>query len=172
MLPENSDRIVEIMSHPENVEAVLAIQSHINEWEYKIVEKYLIPQLQKWAKDNNLQFKEEGLLYGQKYAGCYFYKEEWERSVIWIQADKKGWRDFYIGISSKDGKSLKGYTNKYQIFEKTDIWWPYGWKYLDEYRTWYTETMIDIVEGKVVEYIIERVKEVLNTIDQLGVEMP
>ena len=102
----------------------------------------------------------------------YFYKKEWERSVIWIDADKKGWRDFYIGISSKDGKSLKGYTNKYQIFEKPDIWWPYGWKYLDEYRTWYTETMIDIVEGKVAEYIIERVKEVLDKIDQLGVEMP
>ena len=175
MLPENSDKIIEIMSRPENIEAVLFIQNknNIGEWVSRIIEKYLIPQLQKLARDNNLQFHyEENLLYGQKHAGCYFYKKEWERSVIWIDADKKGWRDFYIGISSKDGKSLKGYTNKYQIFENPDIWWPYGWKYLDEYRTWYIETMIDIVEGKVAEYIIERVKEVLDKISEMGIKMP
>lgn len=179
MLPENSDRIVEIMSHPENVEAVLAIRNHINEWENKIVEKYLIPQLQEWAQSNNLKFKIDGLIGSkQKNQGCgmCFYKEKWS-TAVWIYTEhKKEWKDFFIGISSIDeNKSMKGYTNRYQLFNgynNANIWWPYGWKYLDEYKTWYPETMIDIAEGKVAAYIIKEVKEVLNTIDQLGVEMP
>ena len=175
MLPENSDKIIDIMSRPENISVVLAIQNHIGGWQYKIVEEYLISKLQEWSENNNLQFEEENLLSNpRKFGnGFYFYRKEWTKSAIWIYTDSKKWKDFYIDISSTDGRILRGLCGKHKLFDgEVNKNSPYGREYLDKYRDWTNETMVDIAEGKVAEYIIDRVKEILEKIDQLGVEMP
>lgn len=174
MSAENIDKMVEIMARPENVEAVTLIGKHIGDWEYKIVEKYLISKLQEWANHNNLQFAEEILLNpGKKRNGFYFYRKEWTNSAIWIYTESKKWKDFYIYISSINGKSLRGLYDKPKLFRnKGNMYSPYGWEFLDKYRNWTYETMVDIAEGKVAEYIIERVKGVLEKIDEIGIEMP
>lgn len=175
MLPENRENIIEIMSRPENVSAVLAIQNHLRDWTFQIVKKYLIPQLQEWAESNNLKFEQWGFLDNQDGFGFYFYKEEWTRSAIWIYTDnKKRLQDFYIDIYSTDGKSLKGLCNQHLIFEndgnmKADIYRPYGGAYLDEYRNWSIE---NIFEGNVGKYIIKKVKATLEKIDQFSIKMP
>jgi len=169
MLPENSNRIIDIMTHHENVAAILTIENHLEEWRNQIIERYLIPQLKKWAELNDWKFKEEN----QGGYGFYFYKEEWKRSAIWIWTDRKRtWKDFYITISSTDGKSLKGLCGQHQIFaEKRDIWDPYGWEFLDKYSDW-TNIMEDMVNGKVTNYIIEKVTFVLDEIKRLKLPMP
>ncbi len=169
MLPENSDRIVDIMTRRENVAAILAIENQLTEWRYQIIEQYLIPQLKEWAEQNDWKFKRED----RNGYGFYFYREEWKRSAIWIWTDSsRTLKNFYVTISSTDEKTLKGLCGRYQIFaKKGDIWYPYGWDYLDKYSDW-TYIMEDMVNGKVAEYIIDKVASVFDEIKTRKVPMP
>lgn len=170
------EQILDIMVKPENVETFAVIASLFSEWQEYIIKNYLIKQLRESAPKLKLLFdedllNEDGSLNREKYVGMWFYRKNWENASIRIEADCSNWRKFYIGICNRKDDSLN--VTQKQIFSRgPNNSWPYGWQYLDKYSCWTDDIMDDIVKGKVTEYIIDKVRFVLDEIKKQKLPMP
>lgn len=170
------DKILDIMVEQENVETFATIASLLDEWQDRIVKNYLINPLEEFAKKHKLGFEdcifnEDGSSNRGRRVGLYFYRKNWQNASIWILSNTSNWRDFYIGISNRGDDFLK-VTPKNVFGRKPDDEFPYGWEYLDQYSDWTDDVMVDMVNGKVAEYIEEKVLSVLDKIRKQRLPMP
>lgn len=177
---DRDNKILDIMVEQENVETFATIVSLRVKWQDHIVKNYLIKPLEEFAKKHKLEFidwlsyedeDEDGPLDRAKGVGLYFYRKNWQNASIWILSKKSNWRKFCIGISNRGDDFLK-VTPQNVFGRKPNDEFPYGWEYLDNYRDWTDDVMVDMVNGKVAEYIEEKVLSVLDKIRKQRLPMP
>ena len=170
------DEIFKIMVKPENVEEFAAIASLHDEWQDHIVKNYLIKPLEEFAKKHKLGFEncifnEDGSSNRGSCVGLYFYRRNWQNASIRIFSNANDWQGFDIDISNRGDDFLK-VTPKNFFARKPHDGFPYGWEYLDQYSDWTDDVMVDMVNGKVAEYIEEKVLSVLEKIKKQRLPMP
>lgn len=171
------DEIFKIMIKPEYVEEFAAIASLHDEWQDHIVKNYLINPLEEFAKKHKLGFEDyiskddDDSLNRARYVGLCFYRRNWQNASIRILSNASNWRGFNIDISNRGDDFLK-VTPKNFFGRKTNDYFPYGWEYLDKYRDWTDDVMVDMINGKVAEYIKEKVLSVLEKIKKQRLPMP
>ena len=127
-------------------------------------EHYAKKQIIEEAAKMGLQY-DEYELWRDRYGGFYFYKPEWRYYAIYIWHDTWG-QGFYDGVSSyKDNPPQMNIQTMGCMKDKGTVGWPYGSTWLHKYRYWDENITIDIINGKFVETIIKRVKDILSEIE-------
>lgn len=155
-----------------NAEAVAAICNAQGAYTKYVVEKYVLPSLEDFAKTSGLQFRTDNLFKDTKAQGFYFYKPEWNRSAIWFYTERKTLADFYCGISNYSGDKLAVPYQKLNCMSKSPTeYWPYGWEYLYPYKDWDMNTMSDMVNGKYVTFIEQKVNTILEELSDLKLQL-
>ena len=138
--------------------------------------EYCINKFIDEAQKIGLIFNQDTILDENKEAGYYFYKSDWKYFRIYVYSENY-YKDFYIGISfENDDNIIKSIgNNKYpQLFaEKATKEWPMGYEFLiSPYRYMIYSSIIPyLINGEYVKYIIGKVRETLNNIEQYKVEM-
>ena len=165
-----SEQVLNAMLDKNNIDAVAAIVAQSENWRARIIRK-LIDDLQKYAAEKGFEFQstmlnEDGSL---NYNHNQINLSKWNTTSITIENDKGNYRDLCIGVGCKRKIDI----DKQAVFgNKTTESWPYGWKYFDKYLNWTCEIMPDMNSGKVAEYIVGLVEEVLKKIEDLRLPMP
>lgn len=167
----NKEELLKKMA--ENAEAVAAICNMQNDYKQYVYTTYVRPRFEEFAQKHSLIYKEDNL-FGCGEKGFYFHKKEWKSIAIWIHTERKNDAcDFYLGITIYSGEKLNLDFNKLDCLNGApNEWWPYGWEYLGEYRNWDMNTIADMVNGKYMEYIEQRVLTILNEIERKQFSMP
>lgn len=165
-----SEQVLNAMLDKNNIDAVAAIVAQSENWRARIIRK-LMDDLQKYAAEKGFEFQstmlnEDGSL---NYNHNQINLSKWNTTSITIENDKGNYRDLCIGVGCKRKIDI----DKQAVFgNKTTESWPYGWKYFDKYLNWTCEIMPDMNSGKVAEYIVGLVEEVLKKIEDLELPMP
>lgn len=119
------------------------------------------------AEKRGLIYEESNMISGEKWAGFQFKREEWDETVIRIESDGRGDKDFFIAIRH-DGKiKLNKQGQKLDCFEGNPVNnCVFGWSYLPKYRDWYSDILIDLKNGEYCTYIMEKIDEILKELDE------
>ena len=173
MNDNNKQELMKIMAA--NPEAAAAIINNGGNYIQYVYTTFLKPELENFAHNNELIYKEHNLFTGKKGGrGFYFHKEGWKKSAIWFFTERTSEDYFYIGVSDYAGGVLD--VNKVKLDcmkeEPTDGF-PYGWKTLEpEYGNWYAEYMPNMINGSFAEYIKKLVSIILEELKEKNIEMP
>ena len=173
MNDNNKQELMKIMAA--NPEAAAAIINNSGDYIQYVYTTFVKPELEKFAHENNLIYKENNLFTGSRGGrGFYFHKEEWKKSAIYIWTDRMSEYDFYIGISNYQGEMLD--VEKVQLDnlrEKPTDGFPYGWESLQpEYINWWADYMVYMINGNFAAYIKELVLKILKELEKRKIEMP
>lgn len=137
-----------------------------------VFNKFVKGNFERFALENGLKYKEDGIWNDRKEGGFFFHKAEWEHYAVFVWHDT--WSDgFYVGVSwfnSEPQKKLE-INNLESLSGKADITWPYGFEYLEKYRYWDVYTTINMINGKFVKSIRETVLKVVKEIEEKGLPM-
>ena len=167
----NKEKLMEIMVA--NSEAVAVICNSQNEYKQHVYLKIVKPKFEEYCQKNHLLFKDSNLFEGRGERGFFFRKEEWKSAAIWFYTERAGEWDFYWGISNYEGDALKVEKAQLDCINGPLIeYWPYGYKYLSQYRNWDMNTISDMVNGNYVKYITDLVDKALEEIERKNLPMP
>jgi hypothetical protein len=167
----NKEKLMEVMVA--NSEAVAAICNTQNEYKQYVYLTIVKPKFEEYCQKNHLLFEDSNLFEGSGERGFFFRKEEWKSAAIWFYTERAGEKDFYWGVSNYEGDALK--VEKIQldcISGPITDYWPYGYKYLSQYRNWDMNTLSEMVNGNYVKYITDLVNKALEEIDRKNLPMP
>lgn len=152
-------------------EATSSILNAKDEYIHFLYNKYVLPKIKTFAKNNNLLYHEtENLWTGKPYNGLYFRREDWKHYAIWIYSESKGLVNFYDGISTLIGVPCrKAKQSKLDCMKsKSNDYWPYGSTWL-EYHTWDAHVIPVMIDkdghNRFAETIIDRVKTILEEVE-------
>ena len=159
------EELLNAMTSPDNVDTVAAIINESSEWQYRILKKYVIAPLQKFASNNGLKMDIAQNISGLvKDTGFEFRKEEsWAQEwTIEIWSETSRWRDFYVGIASSKDKEI---SNIRLFREEPTKNYPFGWERLDDkYKDWDIMAMPKMVRGEIADYLINTLTGILQKI--------
>lgn len=159
------EELLNAMTSPDNADTVAAIINESSEWQYRILEKYVIAPLQKFAADNGLKMDiAENIRKLVKDTGFEFRQESWAPEwAIEIWSETSGWRDFYVGIVSRKDKEI---SNIRLFSEEPTKNYPFGWERLDDkYKDWDIMAMPKMVRGEIADYLINTLTGILEKIE-------
>ena len=163
MEKENMDELFQELE--DNHEAAFAIIEHGEDYKRHIYEKYVKQDLKDKAKEQNLNFEDYNLFGSRGFRGFYFYKDGWKDASIYMLNEGKG---YYWGIGLRSCKKFESEKKgKLKLFnEEPTPWNPYGWNRLEKYKDWDVKTYSAMMnEGEYTKYIIEKVGEILEEIE-------
>lgn len=166
---EKKELLSTMVEHADQVRAIYSI-TWLEYLEY-VFGNYVRPKLETL---DGLIYKDKNLFGGRGERGFYFQRKGWHRSAIWVYTGRSQPDYFCIGISNCIGDSLEVEFVKLDCFTKQpDKSWPYGWIPLEKYANWYldNDTIPDMINGKFVEYVTAKVKEILEEIDRKQIIM-
>ena len=167
----NKEKLMEVMVA--NSEAVAAICNSQNEYKQHVYLTIVKPKFEEYCQKNHLFFKDINLFESRGERGFFFRKEEWKSAAIWFYTERAGEWDFYWGISNYEGDALKVEKVQLDCINGPLIeYWPYGYKYLSQYRNWDMNTISDMVNGNYVKYITDLVDKALEEIERKNLPMP
>lgn len=160
---KSREQLLDAMISPDNIDAVTAIINESYDWQNRILDKYLIEPLKEFAESKELQMiTANNIHFKVKETGFKFRKKTWtEGCTINIWSETSGWRDFFTGI-----ELFRGNNNNITLFKNAPTeYYPFGWERLEKYKTWDTNAMPDMVRGKIAEFIIQTIENILQKID-------
>ena len=168
---DNKQELLETMVA--NSDVVAAICNAQEDYKKYVYKTFVKSELENFASDRKLIFKDSNLFGSGSNRGLCFYREEWKFSAIYIWTERSGEWDFYWGISNYQGGPLNVEKRKVSWLEKyPNDYWPYGWEHLGRYKDWDMETISEMVKGNYTKYIIGLVDKALEEIDKDKLPMP
>lgn len=167
------NELLEMMMN--NAEAVATIYDMQDDYFKYVWENKIRPELQKMAINLKLEYDEYNMSCQITDGKCFtFHSPDWQYLKIQFDSNKrKGVFDLYYGIASLDGIH-PGPQQKLDIFsDSSSNKWPYGNAYLDSYRNWDMQTLADMVNhtDKFVNYIKDKIQNVLNALEQQNIKL-
>ena len=165
MNQENIQKIIDLaVDHPE---VVATLSSKLDAIAQGIIEKYIFPELRKYADKKGWLFDDTEIANNKGDNKICLRKEGWDGSII-ISADSEDkqsnygrWINLWIGIDSK----VTG-AKKLTCLEKQSPEYPMGWEYLTP-RKWESAENFPAMKTSVAEEIINKLDEI---IEELGVK--
>ena len=148
-----------------------------------LYEKYVRPELQQFANDNNLIYEDDYGIWdkvgGYEKPRISFRETSWTNSAIFIRTDyKESLRMFYSCVSYIDNADdflnsvLPIPENRLPMYDAQSKYSPLGWKYLDKYRKWDATIKPDIENGDFAKYIENLVLQIREQIQEKGITLP
>ena len=166
------DNLKSIALAPENVLAVGELFQIQNEWLNSIIETYIWNPLGEYAKSKGLVFKVEE-------DGACVFKEEWKYYALYVFTEKRSWSDIYVGVScyNEPPRCSKLFKKDFVLLnclnQQPNDYWPYGWEYLPgSICSWNYHITEQIVNGEVVNWIMNKFDEILNELEERNLRMP
>jgi len=165
MNQENIEEIIDLaVDHPE---VVATLSSKLDAIAQGIIEKYIFPELRKYADKKGWLFDDTEIANNKGDNKICLRKEGWDGSII-ISADSEDkqsnygrWINLWIGIDSK----VTG-AKKLTCLEKQSPEYPMGWEYLTP-RKWESAENFPAMKTSVAEEIINKLDEIIK---ELGVK--
>jgi hypothetical protein len=165
MNQENIQKIIDLaVDHPE---VVATLSSKLDAIAQGIIEKYIFPELRKYADKKGWLFDDTEIANNKGDNKICLRKEGWDGSII-ISADSEDkqsnygrWINLWIGIDSK----VTG-AKKLTCLEKQSPEYPMGWEYLTP-RKWESAENFPAMKTSVAEEIINKLDEIIK---ELGVK--
>ena len=165
MNQENIQKIIDLaVDHPE---VVATLSSKLDAIAQGIIEKYIFPELRKYADKKGWLFDDTEIANNKGDNKICLRKEGWDGSLI-ISADSEDkqsnygrWINLWIGIDSK----VTG-AKKLTCLEKQSPEYPMGWEYLTP-RKWESAENFPAMKTSVAEEIINKLDEIIK---ELGVK--
>ena len=165
MNQENIQEIIDLaVDHPE---VVATLSSKLDAIAQGIIEKYIFPELRKYADKKGWLFDDTEIANNKGDNKICLRKEGWDGSII-ISADSEDkqsnygrWINLWIGIDSK----VTG-AKKLTCLEKQSPEYPMGWEYLTP-RKWESAENFPAMKTSVAEEIINKLDEIIK---ELGVK--
>ena len=165
MNQENIQKIIDLaVDHPE---VVATLSSKLDAIAQGIIEKYIFPELRKYADKKGWLFDDTEIANNKGDNKICLRKEGWDGSII-ISADSEDkqsnygrWINLWIGIDSK----VTG-AKKLTCLEKQSPEYPMGWEYLTP-RKWESAENFPAMKTSVAEEIINKRDEIIK---ELGVK--
>lgn len=159
-------------THPKEVDTLMTAQADYGEY---VFDTYVWPELQDYARTKGIICEKYNLFGSGKERGIYFRREQWKSMAIFLFNDHAGEWDFYWGISDFAPCDMSQLPKmRIDCFNSGPVdHWPYGWKYLDQYRDWdfASGTFTAMIEGDFVKYVTEQVDIILAEIDSKNIIM-
>lgn len=100
----SKEKLVELLSSPENMNNALLIRDTIDDALDMFMRNVFVPQLEKISQELNLKYSLYGNHWYDTYAGFIFYKEEWKHFTLGFEFGSS-LRNFYYGFKHKDDKN-------------------------------------------------------------------
>ena len=100
----SKEKLVELLSSPENMNNALLIRDTIDDALDMFMRNVFVPQLEKISQELNLKYSLYGNHWYDTYAGFIFYKEEWKHFPLGFEFGSS-LRNFYYGFKHKDDKN-------------------------------------------------------------------
>jgi hypothetical protein len=165
MNQKNVRKIIDLAAdHPEVVATLSSKRDAIAQ---RIIEKYIFPELRKYAAKKGWLFDDTEIANPKGDNKIRLRKEGWDGSII-ISADSEDkksnygwWINLWIGIDSK----VTG-AKKLACLEKQSPEYPMGWEYLTT-PNWYSAENFPAMKESVAQEIINKLNEI---IEELGVK--
>ncbi|MFC2755988.1 MAG: PD-(D/E)XK nuclease family protein [Porphyromonas pasteri] len=165
MNQENIEKIIDLaVDHPE---VVATLSSNRDAIAQRIIEKYIFPELRKYAAKKGWLFDDTEIANPKGDNKIRLRKEGWDGSII-ISADSEDkksnygwWINLWIGIDSK----VTG-AKKLACLEKQSPEYPMGWEYLTT-PNWYSAENFPAMKESVAEEIINKLDKI---IEELGIK--
>lgn len=165
MNQENIQKIIDLaVDHPE---VVATLSSKLDAIAQGIIEKYIFPELRKYADKKGWLFDDTEIANNKGDNKICLRKEGWDGSII-ISADSEDkqsnygrWINLWIGIDSK----VTG-AKKLACLEKQSPEYPMGWEYLTT-PNWYSAENFPAMKESVAEEIINKLDKI---IEELGIK--
>ena len=165
MNQENIQKIIDLaVDHPE---VVATLSSKLDAIAQGIREKYIFPELRKYADKKGWLFDDTEIANSKGDNKICLRKEGWDGSII-ISADSEDkqsnydrWIKLWIGIDSK----VTG-AKKLTCLEKQSPEYPMGWEYLTP-KDWESAENFPAMKESVAKEIINKLDEI---IEELGVK--
>ena len=165
MNQENIQKIIDLaVDHPE---VVATLSSKLDAIAQGIIEKYIFPELRKYADKKGWLFDDTEIANNKGDNKICLRKEGWDGSII-ISADSEDkqsnygrWINLWIGIDSK----VTG-AKKLTCLEKQSPEYPMGWEYLTT-PNWYSTENFPAMKTSVAQEIISKLNEI---IEELGIK--
>ena len=169
--------LMKTMLEPTNVIAVGEMMKIQNEWLGEILDAYIWNPLKSYADSKGLRFGKDC---SSGANSAWVFREKWNYYKILVWTNRSDHRNMHIGISwygEKPGRNNMIYKKD---FHKLDCLlgepcsdWPYGYEYLpDDIMNWDYYITEEIVQGKVSQFILQKIEEILAEIEELGLRMP
>ena len=147
-----------------------------------IYNQYVNPLFADFAKKNDLVYDEfiTRPLGNAKGKGFCFRRENWKQYAIFVWSDCTGyydWTCFYDGVSPflEYGAAIIATKDRIKLDCMTDEptdGFPYGSSYLSKYKDWNGDTVLDMMNGEFTACIIERVKVILEEVEERKLLIP
>ena len=153
----SQEDLLKVMADPKNIDAVCSILNMQTKWrEYIFNQKVLVPLKEMFNGVMDITFDNKGISLKPYNCPHYWIRIDWVNTLG---------NNSSIGITTDIPGPKK--IVELKCFSKTphegEVWWPYGWKYLDEeYRYWNIPQMVD---GSLVKYLDQEINNVLKEID-------
>ena len=165
MNQENIEKIIDLaVDHPE---VVATLSSNRDAIAQRIIEKYIFPELRKYAAKKGWLFDDTEIANPKGDNKIRLRKEGWDGSII-ISADSEDkksnygwWINLWIGIDSKEAGA-----KKLACLEKQSPEYPMGWEYLTT-PNWYSAENFPAMKTSVAEEIINKLDKI---IEELGIK--
>ena len=156
MNQENIQKIIDL------AEVVATLSSKLDAIAQGIIEKYIFPELRKYADKKGWLFDDTEIANNKGDNKICLHKEGWDGSII-ISADSEDkqsnygrWINLWIGIDSK----VTG-AKKLTCLEKQSPEYPMGWEYLTP-RKWESAENFPAIKTSVAEEIINKLDEIIK----------
>lgn len=165
MNQKNIRKIIDLAAdHPEVVATLSSKRDAIAQ---RIIEKYIFPELRKYAAKKGWLFDDTEIANPKGDNKIRLRKEGWDGSII-ISADSEDkksnygwWINLWIGIDSKEAGA-----KKLACLEKQSPEYPMGWEYLTT-PNWYSAENFPSMKESVAEEIINKLDKI---IEELGIK--
>ncbi|MBR1882158.1 MAG: PD-(D/E)XK nuclease family protein [Muribaculaceae bacterium] len=173
---EKQELLKLMVEHAKEVDAIMAIAN--TDYGKYVFDSKVKPELEKYADSRDLICKCENLYETRGERGIFFYRPEWKGMAIRLWSSYSSERSFFWGISNYTaGCDMSRLRNKYKLKclnGAPEDAWPYGWEYSDRrYRNWdfASGTISAMCNGEFVQYVTNKVDEILKEIELQKVEM-
>ena len=165
MNQKNIRKIIDLAAdHPEVVATLSSKRDAIAQ---RIIEKYIFPELRKYAAKKGWLFDDTEIANPKGDNKIRLRKEGWDGSII-ISADSEDkksnygwWINLWIGIDSKEAGA-----KKLACLEKQSPEYPMGWEYLTT-PNWYSAENFPAMKESVAKEIINKLDKI---IEELGIK--
>ncbi|MBV7440502.1 PD-(D/E)XK nuclease family protein [Weeksellaceae bacterium TAE3-ERU29] len=164
-LSQMNTEIIELLSKEENIEALFTISDNIDKVRNHLINKVLIPQLDRVC--NELNLKNESGEYDRvntPWSQFVFLNPNWKYYNIALEFENKNLRNLIIGLYHRDkekrnDKTFSVLKDKFNKSNENWVWNSFPVPY-DSY--WRKEAMIAIINGEMCKLFESEIKKILE----------